>query len=410
MKARLPFIFIIITLMLDSIGIGLIIPVMPDLVMDLTGGSVSDAALWGGFLATTYAVMQFIFGPTIGSLSDRFGRRPVLLISMLALGLDYIFLSFADTIWLLFIGRVIAGIAGATFSTAAAYVADISAPEKRAANFGLVGASFGIGFVFGPAIGGLLGELGPRAPFMVAAAVALANVGLGYFILPETLSAAKRRKFEWKRANPVGALISVSKMQHMLTLVVIFFIFTISHQVYQAVWSYFTIEKFQFTPKMIGISLATFGFFMAIMQGGVIRVLLPKLGEMRTAVYGLSLNILIFIAVAFVGETWQLFALMPLMTLGVIASPAIQGIMSNIVPEDAQGELQGIFASITGLAMIFSPLTMTGIFRAFTADNAAIYLPGAPFLFAALLEIITLGLLLWLARKGLSEWVKAGAQ
>lgn len=410
MKARLPFIFIIITLMLDSIGIGLIIPVMPDLVMDLTGGSVSDAALWGGFLATTYAVMQFIFGPTIGSLSDRFGRRPVLLISMLALGLDYIFLSFADTIWLLFIGRVIAGIAGATFSTAAAYVADISAPEKRAANFGLVGASFGIGFVFGPAIGGLLGELGPRAPFMVAAVVALANVGLGYFILPETLSAAKRRKFEWKRANPVGALISVSKMQHMLTLVFIFFIFTVSHQVYQAVWSYFTIEKFQFTPKMIGLSLATFGFFMAIMQGGVIRVLLPKLGEMRTAVYGLSLNILIFIAVTFVGETWQLFALMPLMTLGVIASPAIQGIMSNIVPEDAQGELQGIFASITGLAMIFSPLTMTGIFRAFTADNAAFYLPGAPFLFAALLEIITLGLLLWLARKGLSEWVKAGTQ
>ena len=409
MKARLPFIFIIITLMLDSIGIGLIIPVMPDLVMDLTGGSVSEAALWGGFLATTYAVMQFIFGPTIGSLSDRFGRRPVLLISMLALGLDYIFLSFASTIWLLFIGRVIAGIAGATFSTAAAYVADISAPEKRAANFGLVGASFGLGFVFGPAIGGLLGELGPRAPFMVAAAVALANVALGYFILPETLSAAKRRKFEWKRANPVGALISVSKMQHMLTLVVIFFIFTISHQVYQAVWSYFTIEMFDFTPKMIGLSLATFGFFMAIMQGGVIRILLPKLGEMRTAVYGLSLNILIFIAVAFVGETWQLFALMPLMTLGVIASPAIQGIMSNIISDDAQGELQGIFASITGLAMIFSPLTMTGIFRAFTVDNAPIYLPGAPFLFAALLEVITLGLLLWLARKGLSEWVKAGA-
>ncbi len=399
MKARLPFVFIIITLMLNSIGIGLIIPVMPSLILELTGGTISDAALWGGLLATTYAVMQFIFGPLMGNLSDRFGRRPVLLLSLFAMGLDYILLSIAGTIWLLFIGRLIAGITGATFSTASAYVADITPPEKRAANFGIVGAAFGIGFVFGPAFGGLLGEFGPRAPFIAAAIVSLLNVTFGYFVLPETVTDKTRRKFDLKRANPLGAILAIRKIPHMTQLVFLFLIFTISHQSYQAVWSYFTIEKFDFTPGMIGLSLAIFGLFMAIMQGGVIRVVLPKLGEMRTAQYSLILNTGIFIAVAFIGQAWMLFALMPFMTLGIIASPALQGIMSKITADDAQGELQGIFTSVTGLAMIISPMVMNGIFRIFTAPDAPVYLPGAPFLVAAALEFLTLLMLVNVGRK-----------
>ncbi len=399
MKARLPFVFIIITLMLNSIGIGLIIPVMPGLIRDLTGGTISDASLWGGLLATTYAVMQFIFSPMMGNLSDRFGRRPVLLVSLLAMGLDYIVLSVAGTIWLLFIGRLVAGITGATFATASAYVADITPKEKRAANFGIVGAAFGIGFVFGPAFGGLLGEYGARAPFIAAAAVSLLNVAFGYFVLPETVTDKNRRKFEWKRANPLGAISAIRRIPHMTQLVFLFLVFTISHQSYQAVWSYFTIEKFDFTPGMIGASLAIFGLFMAIMQGGVIRVVLPRLGEMRTAQYALTLNVVIFVMVAFIGQTWMLFALMPFMTLGIIASPALQGIMSNITGNDAQGELQGIFASVTGLAMIISPITMTGTFRIFTDPATGIYLPGAPFLLAGALELTTLVLLLNVARK-----------
>ncbi len=399
MKARLPFIFIIATLMLDSIGIGIIIPVMPDLVQELTGGSVSDAALWGGFLATTYAVMQFIWGPTIGNLSDRFGRRPVLLISVFVMGLDYILLSLADTIWLLFIGRLIAGITGATFSTAAAYVADISPKEKRAANFGLIGASFGVGFIIGPAIGGLLGELGSRAPFIVSAVFALGNFVLGYFILPETLPKEKRRQFDWKRANPLGALLIIRKLPHMTSLVIVLFVFTVSHQVYPSIWSYYTIEQFSFTPKMIGLSLAGFGFFMAMMQGGIIRLIIPKLGEIKTAQLGLALNFFVFILVAFIGEVWMLFALIPFMAFGAVVGPALSGIMSNTVNEDSQGELQGIIASVNALAMIVSPMIMTGVFRAFTAQDAAVYLPGAPFLASAAMEVLAFAILIGFARK-----------
>ncbi len=399
MKARLPFIFIIITMMLNSIGIGLILPVMPDLITELTGGSISSAALWGGLLATTYAVMQFFMGPTLGNLSDRYGRRPILLISLVVMGLDYILLSLAGTIWWLFIGRVIAGITGATFSTASAYIADISAPEKRAANFGLIGAAFGVGFIIGPAIGGFLGEIGPRVPFMAAAVVALGNATLGYFILPETLPQSKRRAFDWTRANPLGALMSIRKIPHLTGLVVVFLIFTISHQVYPSVWSYYTIERFDFTPKMIGASLGAFGFFMAIVQGGLIRMIIPKLGEMRTAMWGMGLNFVVFILVAFLGEVWMLFALMPLMTLGAIAGPALQGIMSKLVDDNAQGELQGIFASVTGIALILSPITMTSIFKYFTSSDAPYYLPGAPFLASSLLEISAMVLLFVIAKR-----------
>lgn len=399
MKSRLPFVFIIITMMLNSIGIGLILPVMPNLITELTGGTISSAALWGGVLATTYAVMQFFMGPTLGNLSDRFGRRPVLLISLVAMGLDYILLAFAGTIWWLFLGRLIAGITGATFSTASAYVADISSKDKRAANFGLIGAAFGVGFIVGPAIGGFLGELGPRAPFIAAAVVALGNAAFGYFALPETLALDKRRSFDWTRANPLGALMSIRKIPNLTSLVVVFLIFTVSHQVYPSIWSYYTIERFDFTPKMIGASLATFGFFMALVQGGLIRMIIPRLGEMRTAMWGLGLNFVIFIAAAMIDQVWMLFALMPFMTLGAVAGPALQGLMSRLVADDAQGELQGIFASVTGIALILSPISMTSIFRYFTAADAPVYVPGAPFLASSVLEILAMLLLFAIAKR-----------
>lgn len=399
MKTRLPFVFIIITMMLNSIGIGIIIPVMPELIRELTGGSISSAAVWGGVLATTYAIMQFFMGPTLGNFSDRFGRRPILLISLVVMGLDYVLLALAGTIWWLFLGRIIAGLSGATFSTASAYVADISTPEKRAANFGLIGAAFGIGFIVGPVIGGYLGEYGPRAPFIAAAIVAFANAIFGYFVLPETLKPENRRSFDWGRANPVGALLSIRKIPHLTSLVVVFLVFTISHQVYPSVWTYFTIEKFDFSYKEIGQSLGAFGFFMAIVQGGLIRVIIPKLGEMRTATWGLGLNCIVFVLVAFLGEVWMLYALMPLMTLGAIAGPALQGLMSRLVEDNAQGELQGIFASVNGIALIISPLLMTGIFRVFTAEDAPYYLPGSPFLLSAALEFTAMMFLFSLARK-----------
>ncbi len=399
MKTRLPFIFIIITLMLDSIGIGLIIPVLPQLVQDLTGGSISEAAIWGGLLTTVYALMQFLLSPTIGNLSDRFGRRPILLWTLLAMGLDYILLSVAGTIWLLFLGRLIAGITGASFSTASAYVADISAPEKRAANFGLVGAAFGMGFVFGPALGGLLGELGPRAPFIAAAVVALSNAAIGYFILPETLKPEKRRPFQWRRANPLGALLAIKRLPGMLGLTVLMLVFTISHQVYPVIWPYFMIERFQLSPGYIGLTLASFGICMAIIQGGLIRVIVPRLGEMMTAKVGLVLNLAVFILTAFVAEFWMLMALIPFMALGVIVGPALQALMSNAVSDDAQGELQGLFASINGISMIISPLFVTAIFRWFTDTEKGIYLPGAPFLLSAVLDVAALVLLIIAIRK-----------
>ncbi|MHA1127506.1 MAG: TCR/Tet family MFS transporter [Alphaproteobacteria bacterium] len=399
MKARLPFVFIIITMMLNSIGIGIIIPVMPTLIKELTGGSISSAAMWGGVLATTYAVMQFFMGPTLGNFSDRFGRRPVLLISLVAMGFDYVLLAVAGTIWWLFLGRLIAGITGATFSTASAYVADISSPEKRAANFGLIGAAFGIGFIIGPAIGGYLGEYGPRAPFIAAAIVAFGNAVFGFFVLPETLKPENRRSFDWTRANPAGALMSIRKIPNLTSFVAVFLVFTISHQVYPSIWTYFTIEKFAFTPKEIGLSLGAFGFFMALVQGGLIRVIIPKLGEIRTATWGMGLNFVVFILVAFLGEVWMLYALMPLMTLGAIAGPALQGLMSRLVEDNAQGELQGIFASVNGIALILSPLMMSGIFRFFTFENTPVYLPGAPFLLSAALELIAMMFLLRLARR-----------
>ncbi len=393
MKSRLPVIFIIITVMLDSAGIGLVMPVLPKMLQSITGETLSQTSIWIDLLAFTYASMQFLFGPTIGNLSDRFGRRPVLLAALVLMAGSHLVFGLAQSIWLLFVARVVSGITGATFSTANAYMADITPPEKRAASFGLVGAAFGLGFVIGPALGGLLGELGPRAPFYAAATVAFLNAVLGYFVLPETLAVEKRRKFEIARTNPFRAIMRLRNVPGIGGMVVILFLFGVAQNVYPSVWAVFTMERFAFSTGMVGISLAIFGLCMALVQGGLIRVVIPRFGEWNVARAGLMINAVILMMVVMISSQVILFILMPVMALGIIASPALQGIMSKSVPADKQGELQGVLASVQGLAMVVSPLLMTSLFWVFTADWAPVYLPGAPFFAAGLLMLAAVILL-----------------
>lgn len=283
-------VFVFVTVALDAMGIGIVIPVMPDLLQELSGLSVGRAAVWGGYLTFTYAAMQFLMSPVLGGLSDRFGRRPVLLVSLATLGADYLVMAVAPSLWLLFIGRAVAGVAGATYGTATAYIADVTPREKRAAAFGLIGAGFGVGFVMGPAIGGLMGELGTRAPFFAAAAVALANLAYGWLVLPESLPPGRRRAFDWRRANPLGGLMQVARVPTVGWLVAASLAYTLAHYVYPAVWSYYTKEAFAWSNAKIGVSLAAVGAGFAIVQGGLIRIFLSRLGERRTGYLGFLLN------------------------------------------------------------------------------------------------------------------------
>lgn len=391
---RLPVLFIVITVMLDAIGIGLIMPVMPALILEVQGGSLASAALWGGVLSTVFAVMQFLFSPLLGNLSDRFGRRPVLLLSLVAMVLDYLLMAVAGTIWLLVVGRIIGGITAATHGTASAYMADISAPGEKAANFGLIGAGFGIGFVLGPLAGGILGELGTRAPFYAAAVLAALNAGFGWLILRETLTEANRRPFRWRRANPLGAFVSVAGLPGLGRLLTVYFIYSVAFYVYPAVWSFFTQDRFGWTPQTIGLSLALFGITMAIVQGWLIRHVLRWLGEWRTVVYGLVFDTFAFGLIAAVTHSTLALILTPVAALGAVITPALQGIMSQAVPDNAQGELQGVLSSVSALSMIVSPLMMTSVFAAFTREGAPIRFAGAPFLVSLVLMLIALAVFL----------------
>ncbi|WP_300037846.1 TCR/Tet family MFS transporter [uncultured Roseobacter sp.] len=390
--------FILITVMIDAMGIGLIIPVMPDLIQGLGGGDLGRAALWGGVLSTAFAVMQFLFGPVLGGLSDRFGRRPVLLVSLLIMSLDYLVMAVAGSIWLLLAGRVVGGITAATQSTANAYMADISGPEDRSANFGLVGAAFGVGFVLGPLIGGLLAGYGTRAPFFAAAALSAANLVFGWFVLRETVTDSIRRPFAWARANPLGSLKHLRKLPGIGPMLMVFFIYQVAFIVYPAVWAYFGKERFGWDPSTIGLSLALFGIMLAIVQGGLIRPVMRLLGERGTVIYGHVFDIAAFMALAFVSNGTLALILTPLASLAAVITPALQGIMSKAVGADAQGELQGALTSLSALAMIFSPMIMTSTFAAFTADDAVVYLPGAPFLLSA--GLICVGLAVFVLRGG----------
>jgi DHA1 family tetracycline resistance protein-like MFS transporter len=381
------FAFILVTLTLDAMGIGLILPVMPDLIAEVSGGTIGTAAIWGGILATIFAVMQFIFGPILGSLSDRYGRRPVLLISLLVMTLDYLVMAVAGSIWLLFATRVVGGITAATMATASAFIADISKPEEKSANFGLVGAAFGLGFVLGPVIGGLLGEFGTRAPFYAAAALGALNLAFGYYVLPETVTDKIRRPFNLHRANPFGAFRALGQLDGVRRLIFLVFLYEFAFIVYPATWAYFTKEAFGWSPGMVGGSLALFGVGMAIVQGGLIRIALRRFGERVTIIYGISFNFLAFVILTMISTGWVALVFIPLTALGAVVTPALQGLMSQQAGDDQQGELQGVISSAKSMAAIFSPLVMTQLFWAYTNDTG-IYLPGAAFALSAALMIL----------------------
>ncbi|NQX53950.1 TCR/Tet family MFS transporter [Pedobacter panaciterrae] len=386
-KAALSFIFI--TLLLDVIGIGLIIPVFPQLIEQLIGGNISQASQWSGWLTFVYAIMQFVCAPIIGNLSDKYGRRPVLLLSLFGFGIDYIFLALAPTIWWLFVGRIIAGIFGASMTTATAYIADISTNENRAQNFGMIGAAFGVGFIIGPALGGLLGEIGPRVPFIAAAILTLINVVYGYFVLPESLDREHRRAFEWKRANPLGSLMQLKKYKGLGGLIIaLVFLYIASHSV-QSTWTFVNIEKFKWSTSMIGISLTVVGVLVAAVQGGLIRFINPRLGNEKSIYVGFILYAVGLFLFAFASETWMMFAFLVPYCLGGIAGPALQAIMSGNVPQNEQGELQGALTSLMSVTAIIGPLFMTNLFAWFTSPGAAIKFAGAPFLAGAVLMLIS---------------------
>lgn len=416
--ARVPgksaFLFIFITVTLNMIGFGIIMPVMPQLIMDVTGEDLANAAQWGGYLSLVYAVMQFIMMPIVGGLSDRFGRRPVMLVSLAAYSLDFLIMALAPVIGVILIARLIAGAFAATYSTANAYVADITPPEERAARFGILGAAFGLGFIIGPGIGGLVGEhFGPRAPFFLVAILASLNFLFGLFVLPETLADENRRAFDWRRANAFGSFRQFARFRMMVPISIVLLISAIAHWTYPSVWSYFAEEKFGWTPDLIGASLMFVGLCSAIVQGGLTRIVVPALGERATAVFGMCVAAVAYVAIALADRGWMIYLIITLSTLAGLAQPALQGIMSRTMPADAQGELQGAIGALTGISMILGPPLMTQIFAAFSSpgvpfdignvvllpEGAPFYFPGAPFAFAAVLEAIALLVLFFAFRR-----------
>ncbi|MCL4116066.1 UNVERIFIED_CONTAM: hypothetical protein GTU68_063084 [Idotea baltica] len=384
--------FIFITVLLDIIGLGIIIPVLPTLISELINGSVSEAARYGGWLMFSYAIMQFLFAPILGGLSDKYGRRPVLLISLFGFGLDYILMALSPTIFWLFIGRLISGITGASMTTASAYIADVSTPEKRSQNFGLIGAAFGLGFFIGPVIGGLLGQYGSRIPFFAAAVLVLLNWLYGYFVLPESLSLERRRPFDWKRANPAGSLLRLRNYPVISGLIGAMVLLYLAGFATQSTWSYYTLEKFQWSEAQVGFSLGVVGLLVAIVQGGLIRVVVPRVGQKKAVFMGLILYAFGFFLFAFAPSGWLMLVFIIPFALGGLAGPTIQGIMSSQVPADEQGELQGGLTSLTSLTTIVGPVLMTSLFYWFTNHGAPIYFPGAPFLLASVLTLVCLAL------------------
>ena len=402
-KAAVGFIFI--TVLIDIIGFGIIIPVLPQLLQQLLHvtdrtdiSTISKPAI---FLTLIYGLMQFIFAPILGSLSDRYGRRPVLLFSLLGFGLDYIFLAFAPTIGWLFLGRMISGITGASITTATAYMADISNEKNRAQNFGMIGAAFGLGFIIGPMLGGLLGELGTRIPFLVAAGLALVNALYGYFVLPESLDMEHRRSFDFKRANPIASLLKFKKYPALLGLIFSLLLIYLAAHAVQSNWSFTNINKFGWTPKMIGISLAVVGVLISLVQGLLIRVVNPILGNEKSVYIGISLYALGLTLFAFATQGWMMFLFLIPYCFGGISGPALQAIISNHVPKNEQGELQGSLTGLQSLTTIIGPPMMIGLTAYFSIKNDPnhIYFPGAAFLLGAVFMLLSAIIAYWVLKQ-----------
>lgn len=381
---------------LDVIGIAIIMPVLPTYLRELTGDDISQAAIDGGWLLLVYAGMQFLFAPFIGNLSDRFGRRPVLLACIFTFAIDNLICALATSYWMLFVGRVLAGISGASFGTAAAYIADVSTDETRAKNFGLMGIAFGTGFALGPVIGGLLGEFGPRIPFYGAAALAFLNFIAAWFLLPESLAPGNRRRFELSRANPLGALMQMRKYTGVLWIGLVFFCYWLAHAVYPSIWSFVSAYRYGWSEGQIGLSLGIFGVGGAVVMAFVLPRVVPKLGEYRTAVLGLFFSVLGLVGYASAWQGWMVYAVIVMTALEALADPPLRSIASARVPPSAQGELQGALTSVSSITTIIGPLIFTQVFSHFTGPSAPAVFAGAPFALAAV--ILFIGFLIFLVK------------
>jgi DHA1 family tetracycline resistance protein-like MFS transporter len=391
--------FVLALVFIDSVGFGIVYPPMPKLIMELTGEGLSAAAGYAGALMFVFAVMQVFAAPVLGNLSDRFGRRPVLLLSLAGYGIDYALMGFAPNLAWLFVGRAVAGVCGATYATANAYIADVTPPDDRAKRFGLVGAAWGVGFIVGPALGGILGEIGPRVPFFAAAALALANVLYGFFALPESLKVAARRPFSLARANPLGSIRQMRRHPVVIGLIGALFFYQIAHDANPATWNFYTMEKFHWTSRDIGWSMAVIGVSFALVQMLLIGPIIARLGERRTAFTGFSFYVLAFVALAFAPVGWVVYASILPFALGTIANPAVRSIMSRAVPANAQGELQGALASMQSVTAIGAPVLMTQLFRYYTRADGPVHFPGAPFLAAGLLTFAALIVCVFVLRR-----------
>ena len=387
-KPALAFIFI--TVLLDILGIGLIVPILPRLIESFQGGNLTAASRTYGLLASLYSLMQFVCAPLLGSLSDRFGRRPVILISLLGSALDYFFLAFAPSLRWFFLGRIISGITGANITAASAYIADVSPPEKRAANFGLIGAAFGLGFIAGPALGGLLGDFGLRIPFVAAGALTLVNWLYGMFVLPESLAPENRRPFDWNRSNPVGALLDLRRYPVVLGLAGTFFLVNVAHQSLPATWVLYTHYRYAWTTGQTGISLAIVGLTTAIVQGGLTRLIVGRLGERKSTVLGLSIGTLSFLGYGLATQGWMIYAILVVGSLRAVSGPAIQGMISRSIGANEQGGVQGSLTSLTSVAGIIGPWIASNLFAWFISDHVSVKVPGAAFFFSAGVMVIAL--------------------
>ena len=391
--------FVLITVFLDMVGFGLIMPVLPALITEVGHMDLADAAFIGGWMFAAFSLAQFAFSPLMGNLSDRFGRRPLLLLAIFGLGVDYLFSALAPTLFWLFVGRVIAGVCGSSYVIANAYIADVTAPEDRARAFGMVGAAFGVGFVLGPAIGGLLGELGPRVPFYVAAGISMLNFVYGWFVLPETLPPEKRRAFEWGRSNPFGAFKVFRLYQGVLPLCAVLFVYFAASAVYPAIWPFWGMAKFGWSEAMVGLSLAVFGIITAIFQGFVTGPVVARFGEWRVCLFGL---VIAAVVVAGYGLAGSLFAVVVLMVLhgpeGFV-HPMLVAMMSKAVPEDAQGELQGGISAVMNVAMLVGTILFSQVFGYFMQDARGTPSPNVAFYLAAALLLAVVAMYLAVVRR-----------
>lgn len=389
-----PYLFILLTLLIDAIGIGIVFPIMPDLMAKVGAESMGMGALWAGLLMAAYAGAQFVFAPIIGSISDAFGRKPVLIAALAFFTLDYVIMALAETYWLLLVGRTLAGIAGATYVTATAYIADITPKTERAARFGMVGAAFGIGFVLGPALGGIAATWGVTAPFWVAAAISGANVIFGLLILPESLTPANRRPFGMRELNPFATIVRAFRMPGLAVPLLAMLLFEFANMVYPTLWAFWGREVFGWSTLVIGISLSVYGILVAVAQAAVMPAAVRLLGEQRLTIWGLVVAILAMFGLGLTSVVWTLVILIPLAALSDLVPPTLSAIAANGARDDEQGMVQGVLSSLAAIAAVAAPLVFTPIFGLFTGTGAPVYLPGAPFLLGAAVLVAILPLVL----------------